>query len=211
MKQRSRTLLMVLITLGLATVGVLLSLRHRDWWITDNQLGDYYSRRHDYQNAAKVYDDPLRQGTALFRAGQFKEAAGAFLRVAGPEGAYNRGNALLMAGKYRDAVTSYRKALEQRPDWKEAQDNLAVALVRQKRLEAKGGDESGGEMKADEIVFDKNKNPDAKQTTEIAGGEPLSDSDLRGLWLRQVQTKPADFLRAKFAYQLQQQKKEPQK
>jgi Ca-activated chloride channel family protein len=39
----------------------------------------------------------------------------------------------------------------------------------------------------------------------VAGGDPLSDEELRGLWLRRVQTKPADFLRAKFAYQVQAQ------
>jgi Ca-activated chloride channel family protein len=30
----------------------------------------------------------------------------------------------------------------------------------------------------------------------------MSDEELRAVWLRQVQTKPADFLAAKFAYQL---------
>ena len=34
---------------------------------------------------------------------------------------------------------------------------------------------------------------------------PLSDEELRALWLRRVQTKPADFLRAKFAFQAQSQ------
>ena len=29
----------------------------------------------------------------------------------------------------------------------------------------------------------------------------MSDEELRAVWLRQVQTKPADFLAAKFAYQ----------
>ncbi|HIE98204.1 MAG: hypothetical protein ABGZ53_25045 [Fuerstiella sp.] len=33
-------------------------------------------------------------------------------------------------------------------------------------------------------------------------GQPLSDSAMQALWLRRVQTKPADFLKAKFAYQL---------
>jgi len=32
----------------------------------------------------------------------------------------------------------------------------------------------------------------------------MSDASIRALWLRRVQTKPADFLRARFAYQLQQ-------
>jgi Ca-activated chloride channel family protein len=29
----------------------------------------------------------------------------------------------------------------------------------------------------------------------------MSDEEMRSIWLRQVTTKPADFLRAKFAYQ----------
>jgi Ca-activated chloride channel family protein len=29
----------------------------------------------------------------------------------------------------------------------------------------------------------------------------MSDAELRSVWLRQVQTRPADFLRAKFAQQ----------
>jgi Ca-activated chloride channel family protein len=33
----------------------------------------------------------------------------------------------------------------------------------------------------------------------------LSDDELKALWLRRVETKPADFLRAKFAYQLGRQ------
>jgi len=36
---------------------------------------------------------------------------------------------------------------------------------------------------------------------EATGGEVPSDDELRALWLRNVQTEPADFLRVKFAYQ----------
>ncbi len=31
----------------------------------------------------------------------------------------------------------------------------------------------------------------------------MSDEAVRALWLKRVQTRPADFLRVKFAYQLQ--------
>jgi len=37
---------------------------------------------------------------------------------------------------------------------------------------------------------------------EVDQGAPLSEEELRALWLREVETRPADFLRAKFAYQL---------
>lgn len=197
----------LIISLAVAVLlsAVFVSSHHLEWWFTPDQQGDYFLKHQRYQDAAKVYQDPLRQGIALYKAGQFKEAASTFLRVTGPEGAYNRGNALLLAGKYQDAIDSYRKALTQRPDWKDAEENLAIALVRKKRLETTGGDMTGGQIKPDDFTFDKNKNPSGEKTTEIAGGEPMSDSDLRAVWLRQVQTKPADFLRAKFAYQLQQQ------
>jgi Ca-activated chloride channel family protein len=39
------------------------------------------------------------------------------------------------------------------------------------------------------------------ESVQVNGGPPLNDSDLQALWLRRLQTKPADFLRAKFAFQ----------
>jgi Ca-activated chloride channel family protein len=35
----------------------------------------------------------------------------------------------------------------------------------------------------------------------VEGGQEMTDAELRSIWLRQVQTRPADFLRAKFARQ----------
>ena len=63
-----------------------------------------------------------------------------------------------------------------------------------------GGEGTGGMLGADEIVFSDAKSPPSAGEEET-GGAPLSDEELRSIWLRQVQTKPADFLRAKFNYQ----------
>ena len=60
---------------------------------------------------------------------------------------------------------------------------------------------TGGMLGADEIVFSDKKSPPSDQQEETEGGQPMSDEELRAIWLRQVTTKPADFLRAKFAYQ----------
>ena len=68
----------------------------------------------------------MRQGLALYRAGDFEKAAKAFARVPGAEGAYNQGDALLMHGAYDQAIASFDRALGFRPDWKEAQDNEAI-------------------------------------------------------------------------------------
>jgi Ca-activated chloride channel family protein len=178
--------------------------RRLDLWVTPEQQGDRLVREEKYDEAAKAYTDPARQGAALYRAGDFKAAATAFARDGSSEGAFNRGNALTMLGKYDDAIKSYDRALSLRPGWKDAEDNRAIAVVRRDRLKTQGGDVTGGQEKPDEIVFGKEKNQ-AGEKVQVDAGEPLSDDQLRLLWLRRVQTKPADFLRAKFAYQLQQQ------
>jgi Ca-activated chloride channel family protein len=171
--------------------------------MTSEQRADRLFREGKYADAAKASADPARQGAAFYRAGDFKQAAAAFARTSSPEGAYDRGNALVLLGKYADAVKSYDRALALRPGWKEAEENRAVAVVRRDRLDFKGGDATGGQVKADDVVFEKGKKSGGDEV-QVAGGEQLSDEQLRAMWLRRVQTKPADFLRAKFAFQLQQ-------
>ena len=184
-------------------------------WLTPDQHGAWLMARQRYAEAARHFSDPLWQGTALYRDGLFKEAAAAFARVESPEAAFDRGNALLMHGKYSDAIASYDRALRQRPDWREAEANRDLAEARRQMLEPPkdnaGG--TGGQLKPDEIVFDDRpqQSGDSKEVEVVTGGQ-MSDEQLQALWLRRVQTKPEDFLRAKFAYQLsrrQQEKPQP--
>ena len=63
------------------------------------------------------------------------------------------------------------------------------------------GSGRGGDvvLEADEIVFsDKKSPPSPGSEEETEGGQELSEEELRSIWLRQVQTKPADFLRNRF-------------
>jgi Ca-activated chloride channel family protein len=141
---------------------------------------------------------------ALYRDGQFKEAAAAFARVSSPEAVFDRGNALLMHGKYAEAIASYDRALQRRPDWPEARANRNLAEARRKLLAPPEDDAggTGGQEKADEYVFDdRPKQPSDSKEVEVVAGENLSEARVQALWLRRVQTQPADFLRAKFAYQ----------
>jgi Ca-activated chloride channel family protein len=177
--------------------------RHPELWLTLDQRGDRLMRHRRFAEAAKVYVDPTRLGTAEYRAGDFKAAASAFARSGTPEATYNQANCLVMLGKYDDAVKAYDRALSLRPDWPEAGDNKSIAIIRRDRLKTTGGDETGGEEKPDDVVFGKGKQHKG-ETVQADGGAPMNDEQLRALWLRRVQTKPADFLRAKFAFQSQQ-------
>jgi Ca-activated chloride channel family protein len=155
----------------------------------------------EYEAAAADFADPMWRGTALFRQGDFEQAAGVFAGYDTADAAFNQGNSLIMLGQYNEAVERYERALELRPDWEPAIVNRDIAVTRAARLKQEGGDMTGGMLGADDIVFSDKKSPPSDQTEQTGGGQPMSDEEIRAIWLRQVTTKPADFLRAKFAYQ----------
>ena len=101
-----------------------------------------------------------------------------------------------------DKKAMYDEALERRPNWTPAAENREIARLRAERMKLEGGEMTGGMLGADEYVIEPGKGDSKGGGRETVNeGEPLSDAGLRALWLRRVQTKPADFLRAKFAFQ----------
>ena len=180
-----------------------------DLWLTPDQQAQRALEAGDYAAAAALFSDPMRVGLAWYRAGEFERAAQAFGRSTSPEAHFNRGNALVLRGTYDEAIAAYDQALAGRPGWTEAYENRTLAELRKTRLAKRddaGG--TGGKLAADDYVFDSTpaKPPGSSQDTETTeGGEdgPLTDDRLRELWLRRVQTRPADFLAARFERQLE--------
>jgi len=168
---------------------------------TPDQQGYRLFERGEYSQAAEKFADPLWQGVALFKQGEFELSAGIFAGNDTAESAFNHGNALVLQGNYAGAAERYARALELKPGWDDATINHEIALVRAAMLEQKGGDMTGGMLEADEIVFSEGKSPPSAGEEQTEGGEKIGDEEQRAVWLRHVQTKPADFLRAKFAYQ----------
>ena len=128
----------------------------RRLWLTPDQQAQRLFDHGQYAEAAKRFADPMRQGMAHYRAGDFKQAAAAFARRDTPQAAFNRGNALVMSGQYDDAITSYDGALQLRPDWVAAKANHVIAVARRDRMmppqDDAGG--TGGQLEADKIDFD---------------------------------------------------------
>ena len=182
--------------------------RNPDFWSSADQRGDALFRAGKFKEAAKVYSDPVRVGLAQYRNGDFKEAASTFARVPGAVGAFDQGTALLMHGAYDDAVTAYDRALGYRPDWKEAEENKALAIARRDLIH-KNADQNEhppdntDDDAPDAIAFDRNAQNKKSDTPDLGAGGDVSDEAIRASWLRRVQTTPADFLRIKFAYQTQ--------
>jgi len=177
-------------------------------FLTPDQFGRLLFEKERYLEAAENFSDPMWQATAWYRAGEFKKAAGIYVGFDTAEGAYNHGNALAMQGKYEEAIPRYERALAQVPTWEDARINLAIAQQNAEKLKRRGGEGTGGKLGADEIQVSKGKPTGPSDGDEmVEGAVKLSDADMRAMWLRRVQTRPADFLRAKFAYQHATQEK----
>jgi Ca-activated chloride channel family protein len=168
---------------------------------TPDQKGFNAYEQGEFESAATLFADPMWKGVALFKQGEFEESAGLFAGFDTAESAFNRGNALVMLGRYEEAAESYSRALVLKPEWTDAINNREIALGRAAMLKQEGGDMTGGMMGADDIVFTTGEPPPSGGEEQTDGGEPMSDAEINAIWLRQVQTKPADFLAAKFAYQ----------
>jgi len=183
-----------------------MALDWADLWFTPDQQGQRLLDRGEFQEAAGKFTTPERIGTALFKAGDFKSAASVLGRSSSAEAHYNRGNAHVMLGEYDAAIAAYKNALAKHPDWPEARQNLQIASLRKQALAPPDDDfgGTGGMLEADEIVFDQtgrvNKSS-SEQVIDAADQQPGEDA-MRAMWLRKVETRPADFLAARFNYQL---------
>ena len=109
-------------------------------WFTPDQQGQRLMNRGEFQAAAETFRDPMRQGVAWFRAGEFEKAEQAFARLGTPDAEFNRGNCLIMRGKYEEAVERFDRALELNPELEDARINRDIAIARAKLVEKKGGD-----------------------------------------------------------------------
>jgi Ca-activated chloride channel homolog len=176
--------------------------RDPEFWRTADQRGEALMKQKRFAEAAKAFQDPLRIGIAQYRDSQFEAAAGTFAKVSGADGLYNAANCWLMHGRYDRAIGLYDGALAVRPDWKDAEDNKAVAIARRDRMKVSDEErekEAADAYDPDDITFDNKGGNEEKDVKQIdAGG---GDEALQATWLRRVKTTPAQFLKAKFAWQ----------
>jgi Ca-activated chloride channel family protein len=173
-------------------------------WLTPDQQGRLAYDGLEFSDAAALFEDPMWRGIAAYAAGQYDDSAQTFARLPSAIGFYNRGNALLKSRAYGQAPESYQQAANFEPGWKDAGENLELALYIQDYIEgareaSDTGDES--ELSADGFVFDKKQDGGVEMViTEQSTIEQVSAEK----WMRAVDTQTREFLQIRFAIQANQ-------
>ncbi|BDC82317.1 hypothetical protein NUITMVA1_22600 [Aeromonas hydrophila] len=91
----------------------------------DNQAWQAFLQKR-YQEAACAFADPIWQGNAWYRAGDYAKAAAAYGRASTATAHYNRGNALVQLGQLAAAEQAYLAALALEPSHQDARYNLTL-------------------------------------------------------------------------------------
>ena len=175
-------------------------LRHRflDLWLTPDQQGRYYFEKGNYAVAADRFADPMWKGIAFTQTGDYTAALNQFALADSPEAWFNQGNALAHLNKLPQAVHAYEQALQLRPGWRQAEENLKLVLS---LIPPPNKDEDQEEAPPNPERGDTSQEEKDKKGKEVTQQAQMDPEKMADIWMRNIQTSPADFLRRRFAIQ----------
>lgn len=120
------------------------ALEFSDLWLRPDQQGQNLLEAGRPAEAAEQFEDFRWRGLALYRAGDYADAAQAFAQGDQAADHYNRGNALARQNELEAAIDAYDQALERDPELQPAQRNKALLedLLRQRQQNPSGNGEA---------------------------------------------------------------------
>ena len=141
---------------GLLCIGAVLllprpanAIEWRDLYQTRQQQAEQDYRQGDFSSAQQKFTDPLWQGNAAYRSGNFQEAEQAYRQATAvspsADAFYNLGNSLAQQQRYEDAITAYQQALQLDENFDAAKQNADLVqqlLNQQKQQQKQQGDKS---------------------------------------------------------------------
>jgi Ca-activated chloride channel family protein len=167
-------------------------------WSTPDQQARRSYEKLEFAEAYERFEDPAWRGVAAYDSGLYSESAEEFGRLPSAVGFFNRGNSFMKGREYAKAIVAYQQAVDESPDWIEAQENLELAkytleYIERVREQSDTGDES--ELSADDYVFDNTKERGLE--VEITDQSTI-ELESAEKWMRGVDTDTRDFLRTRF-------------
>ncbi len=116
-------------------------------WQNRDQQAASAMQQQQFQQAAEQFEDPLWRASALYRSGDYQQAAELFSQFNSVDSHYNRGNALAKAGQLPEAIAAYQAALKINSEHQDSQFNLALlqSLMEQEQEQQSNSDQQGDE------------------------------------------------------------------
>jgi len=164
-----------------------------DAFFTPDQQGRWAFEHEHFPAAAAHFVDPYWKGIAAYNAADFDLALASFAQLDTPQAYFYLGNIYVRRFKFDQAIAAYQQALTLQPQFPEATANLALAIALEKDTDSAA--QNAPEVKPDEIKMD--KAPGKGQSKQVQTEQAASDE----LWLQNLSTSPAKFLRQKFSLQ----------
>lgn len=203
---RRGALLACALALGLAPVAPARAEGPADtlagWFLTPDQQGRRLYEAHRYREAAAAFADPEWRAMALIRAGDYQQAADLLAPIETPRAQYDRGVALVRGRDYAGGKAAFEAVLALDPTEADVEadaranldvtDRIIAYLTEMRQAE----DQDQGTEPPDATTEDLTGEEGA--TIRITAGAGLSEA-AADQWMRQVETKPADFLKSRFA------------
>ncbi|TWD52465.1 VWA domain-containing protein [Pseudomonas sp. SJZ131] len=164
-----------------------------DAFFTRDQQGRWAFEHEHFPQAAALFVDPYWKGIAAYHAADYDVALASFARLQTPQAYFYLGNIYVKRFKFDQAIDAYQQALQLQAQFPEASANLALAMALQKDTDS--AEQNAPEVKPDQIKMD--KAPGKGQSKPVQTEQAASDE----LWLQNLSTSPAKFLKQKFSLQ----------
>jgi Ca-activated chloride channel family protein len=164
-----------------------------DAFFTRDQQGRWAFEHEHFPQAAALFVDPYWKGVAAYHAADYDLALATFARLDTPQAYFYLGNIYVRRFKFDEAIAAYTQALKLQAQFPEATANLALAIALQK--DTASAEQNAPQTKPDEVKFD--KAPGKGQSKTVETEQAASDA----LWLQNLTTSPAKFLKQKFSLQ----------
>jgi len=143
------------------------------WWQTADQKGATLLKEGHTLEASKTFENKRWQASALYRAGQYKEAANSFAQFKDVDAYYNLGNSLAKQHQYKKAIKAYDKTLALNPNHADAKYNrdlLKKLLEDNKNKDQNKQDKQDKQKNKDKDKKD-NKDPSKQQDKNNNNGQ----------------------------------------
>jgi Ca-activated chloride channel family protein len=150
-----------------------------DWntlWKNADQQALQAFENQDYSGAIDKFTDPNWKAAALYREGQYQEAADLWKNDTSANGQYNLGNALAKTGQLEEAIKAYDQALKLKPDHQDALENRQKVedLLKQQQQQQQQND-----SKSDDASKDSQKDA-SKEASEKSDAQDQQSQDQQG-------------------------------